>query len=252
VIFLYGIANKFVFPYCEGIPYDYWSQYVGIFGAFAEVAGYAIGIGFVIAFLFLLVTFFVEKHVGSFLIGSFVGSFLIAVTTILSLVSVAGLSILAGVNLTGFSNMSMVLSVGFSVEYSVHVATRWLRADADLVGIDRVEHTMSFLFLPTFMSFVSSLIGVVCLAFTEFEFNEVYFFRPLILVMPITYFFGCWWLPVAVSIGAMCCCLNLVYLMFACLLMLQLAHLNIGFGEQETSGESDNSGNSEKREEQTA
>jgi hypothetical protein len=250
VIFFHCIANKFVFPYFEGIPYDYWSQYVGIFGAFAEVAGYAVGIGFVIAFLFLLVTFSVEKHVGSskIIIGSFAGAFLIAVTTVLSLVSVAGLSVLAGVNLTGFSNMSMVLSVGFSVEYSVHVVTRWLRADASLVGIQRIEHTMSFLFLPTFMSFLSSLIGVACLAFTEFEFNEVFFFRPLILVMPITYFFGCWWLPVAVSIVAMCCCRNVLYLMYAYLLMLQLSHLNIGFSEQEVSGEDENSG---KREDQT-
>jgi predicted RND superfamily exporter protein len=185
-----------------GAPYDYWSQYVDIFKVFAEIAGIAVGIGFIISFLFLLLTFFVETHHGvcKIVCGSVVGALLIAITTVLSLVSVAGLTVLAGVNLTGFSNMSVVLSVGFSVEYSVHIVARWLRAGSHLTGIARVEHTMSFLMLPTFMSFLSSLIGVACLAFTEFEFNEVFFFRPLILVMPVTYFFGCWFLPVMVSL----------------------------------------------------
>jgi hypothetical protein len=93
--------------------------------------------------------------------------------------------------------MSFVLSVGFAVEYSVHIVARWLLANASFkTSLERVEHAMEFLFLPTFMSFVSSTIGVACLAFTDFEFNEIFFFRPLIIVMFVTYFFGCWWLPV--------------------------------------------------------
>lgn len=45
------------------------------------------------------------------------------------------------------------------------------------------------------MSFVSSTIGTICLAFTEFEFNHKYFFRPLMIVMFVSYWFGCWFLP---------------------------------------------------------
>mmetsp|Transcript_13946 Transcript_13946/g.26304 ORF Transcript_13946/g.26304 Transcript_13946/m.26304 type:complete len:113 (-) Transcript_13946:268-606(-) len=65
---------------------------------------------------------------------------------------------------------------------------------------ERVEYSMGFLFLPTFMSFVSSTIGVVCLAFTEFQFNRVYFFQPLMIVMFVTYFFGCFFLPALLSL----------------------------------------------------
>ena len=73
---------------------------------------------------------------------------------------------------------------GFAVEYAVHIIARWLRADmSHVTSLDRVEYTMSFLMLPTFMSFISSTIGVVCLAFTEFEFNQTFFFKPLIIVM---------------------------------------------------------------------
>ena len=144
------------------------------------------------------------------------GALLIAVTTILSLVAVSGLSALFDVSFTGFSIMSFVLSVGFSVEYSVHVVARWLRASPDLKSsLERVEYTMSFLMLPTFMSFVSSTIGVACLAFTEFEFNEVFFFRPLMIVMFVTYFYGCWWLPV-------------------CLTLLDFDQVKLGFDKQES------------------
>merc|ERR1712141_239354 len=97
--------------------------------------------------------------------------------------------------------MSYVLSVGFAVEYSVHIVSRWLFASPEYsTSLERVENAMEFLMLPTFMSFISSTIGVACLAFTEFEFNEIYFFRPLFIVMFVTYFYGCWWLPVFLTL----------------------------------------------------
>merc|ERR1712066_770465 len=112
-----------------------------------------------------------------------------------------GLSSLLKVNLTAFSVMSFVLSVGFVVEYAVHITHRFLMAPSNLESaVSRVEHAMSFLFIPTFMSFVSSTIGVVCLGFTKFEFNTVFFFRPLLIVMFITYFCGCYVLPLLLSL----------------------------------------------------
>jgi hypothetical protein len=160
-------------------------------------------IAFIVSFLFLLYKLLQEHHHGrtKVVAGSLAGASLIAVTTCLSLISVSGLGILANVNLTAFSVMSFVLSAGFAVEYSVHIVARWLRADAELTtSLDRVEYTMSFLMLPTFMSFASSTIGVACLAGTDFEFNEVFFFRPLIIVMFVTYFYGCWWLPALLTL----------------------------------------------------
>lgn len=143
--------------------------------------------------------------------ASLIGALMIFLTIVLSFVVVVGLSCAGGVSFTGFSNMSFVLSVGFSVEFAVHIVSRWMRCDASITsGLDRVRYTMSFLALPTFMSFVSSAIGVLCLKFTAFDFNETYFFSksprssssppntftgPLIIVMLVTYFFGCWWLP---------------------------------------------------------
>jgi predicted RND superfamily exporter protein len=163
-----------------------------------ELGGYSTLVGFFISFVFLFTKLSIEGLYSrrKIFFGSLIGAGLIAMTIILTLISVVGLSVLAGVSLTGFSNMSFVLSVGFAVEYSVHIIARWLRANSSYsTSLSRVQFTMSFLMLPTFMSFVSSTIGVVCLAFTEFNFNQTFFFKPLIIVMFTSYFFGCWWLP---------------------------------------------------------
>jgi hypothetical protein len=183
----------------SGIPFDYWTQYEDIFTVLVELSLAASAVGFGISWGFLFAKLSFEKRHAQRKIfwGSLIGALLITGTILTSLVTVIGLSVLADVSLTGFSNMSFVLSVGFAVEYSVHVVARWIRADNSMTtSLERVKHTMSFLMLPTFMSFVSSTIGVVCLAFTDFEFNQVFFFRPLLIVMMVTYFVGCYSLPV--------------------------------------------------------
>jgi hypothetical protein len=62
------------------------------------------------------------------------------------------------------------------------------------------RHAVSFLMIPTCMSFISSMIGVACLAFTEFDMVRVFAFQPLVIVMAVTYFNGCWWLPALLSL----------------------------------------------------
>ena len=186
----------------SGIPYSFWEQYFEIFEMLASLSGYATAVGFGIAVIFLFGKLYFERHhsTGRIIVGSVIGACLIAIAIIFTLVPVVGLSILAGVKLTGFSNVAFILSVGFAVEYSVHIVSRWIRADmSHATSLARVQHTMSFLMLPTFMSFVSSTIGVFFLAFTEFAFNQVYFFRPLIIVMFTSYWFGCWFLPVLLT-----------------------------------------------------
>jgi len=184
-------------------PFNYWEQYLSIENVLIEASAAAIGVGFCVAFIFLFGTL---KHDGEhsnkkILAGSALGATLIAMTTLISLVAVVGISVLLEVNMTAFSGMSYLLSVGFAVEYSVHIVHRYIKAPLSLHSpVERVEYAMSFLTLPTFMAFVSSTIGVACLAFTEFEFNYKFFFLPLITVMLVTYFVGCWSLPVVLTV----------------------------------------------------
>jgi len=190
-----------------GIPYDYWEQYLYVDEILVFIAGVSVAVGFGVAAIFLFSQLKYEQRrdqnshsTGKILVGSLAGAFLIAMTCVLTLIPVIGLSVLSNVNFTAFSNMSFVLSVGFAVEYSVHVVHRFLEAPLQIKNSkNRVEHTMSFLILPLTLSFISSTIGVVCLAFTEFEFNRTFFFRPLIIVMFTTYYYGCLFLPVLLS-----------------------------------------------------
>jgi multidrug efflux pump subunit AcrB len=135
-----------------GIPYDYWSQYEDIDMILLEIGGISIAVGFGIALIFLFFKINSERNhsTSNVFIGSLIGALLIAVTMILSIVAVVGLSVLADVTLTGFSVMSFVLSVGFVVEYTVHIIARWLRCDMSYdTSEKRVETTMSFLMIPT-------------------------------------------------------------------------------------------------------
>mmetsp|Transcript_5416 Transcript_5416/g.7833 ORF Transcript_5416/g.7833 Transcript_5416/m.7833 type:complete len:1444 (-) Transcript_5416:63-4394(-) len=186
-----------------GIPYNYWEQFLHIEEALLLASSVGVGIGFTVAFLFLFVMLTSEKEHSAVKVlgGSLLGSLLIALTILLSLVPVVGISVLAGVKITAFSVMSYLLSIGFVVEYSVHIVHRYMKAPNTLDSpVERVEYAMSFLSLPMFMAYVSSTLGVICLAFTEFEFNTVYFFIPLIIVMQVTFFFGCWFLPVILTL----------------------------------------------------
>lgn len=89
----------------SGIPYDYWTQYDDIFHVLIELCGYATLAGFCIAFAFLFAKTMSERNhpLGKIFAGSFVGAALIACTMIITLTTVVGLSLLAGVNMTGFS-----------------------------------------------------------------------------------------------------------------------------------------------------
>jgi len=84
--------------------------------------------------------------------------------------------------------------------YSVHVVQRFLSAPSTIKSsAERVEYTMKFLTQPLTLSFLSSTAGVACLSFTDFAFSERFFFRPLMIVMVITYFIGTFFLPILLT-----------------------------------------------------
>ena len=105
--------DEVVHCWLSGIPFDYWTQYVGISQVLLELCGYATLAGFVVSFLFLAIDISTEKHhpMSRILVGTLVGAALIAATIIMTLCTVIGVSSLSDVDLTGFSNMSFVLSV---------------------------------------------------------------------------------------------------------------------------------------------
>lgn len=196
--------NESIHCWMTGIPFDYWEQYLTVETVLVQLICASIAVGFGVAGLFLFVQLknSGESHSTSkIMLASLTGATLIAMTCILCVIPVVGISILAGVNLTAFSNMAFVLSIGFAVEYSVHVVHRFLTAPNRFENAeDRVMYTMEFLTMPLTLSFLSSVAGVACLAFTDFKFNEVFFFRPLMILMVVSYYIGTWFLPIALTV----------------------------------------------------
>jgi len=190
--------------FMAGVPFDYWEQYLTVDKLLLKLTTVSVAVGFAAATLFLFIMLDpadkVQFHLGNKILASFIGGLLIAITIIMSLIPVIGISFLAGVSLTAFSNMSFVLSVGFATEYSVHVVHRFLSVPTFIQSPnERVEYTMKFLAQPLTLSFLSSTVGVICLSFTEFNFSEQFFFRPLITVMVVTYFIGTFFLPILLT-----------------------------------------------------
>jgi hypothetical protein len=188
--------DKSLASWMSGIPFDYWEQYLSIVAVMLTIGGLSIAAGFVIsfAFIFMELSF---SHRGTCLkrlFASGLGALLIAIVSAVSLMSVVGFCGLAGVQLSGFTAISCVMSTGLAVEYSVHVVHRFLEAPPSS-AVARIHHAMEWLFSPSAMAFVTSAVSVLMMAFSEFRFVRLYFFAPLACAVLTSYIFGAFTLP---------------------------------------------------------
>ena len=186
----------------SGIAYEYYEQYLTIDQWLLTVTGSAIAIGFAVAFAFLFLSS--SGAPGAKFAASVFGAFAISLVSVLGVITVCGLCAALEIKLCGFSAMSITLSIGFAVEYSVHVTFHFLSAPATAPK-ERIEHAMGKLFAPTLMAFLSSAIGIIMLGFTKFMFIKLYFFIPLLLTLFVTYFYGTFLLPVVLQYAPVAC-----------------------------------------------
>jgi hypothetical protein len=180
----------------SGIPFDYWEQYLNIFEVMVTVGGLSILVGFAISFIFIFTELSTGKRGTCLrrLLASGFGALLIAVVSAASLFTVVGLCSLAKIQLSGFTAMSCVMSIGLVVEYAVHVIHRFLEAPQE-TAVGRMQHAMEWLFSPIAMAFLTSAVSILMMAFSKFQFVRLYFFAPLAFAVLITYFFGSFSLP---------------------------------------------------------
>jgi len=186
----------------SGIGYNYFEQYVNIETFSREITFTALSGAAGCSFVFFTLDFLFGSgksspmHFTTKIFAAWLCTFLIAITCIFSIFVTAGVSAMLDVNLTAFSIVSYVLAVGYSVEYSVHVVHRYFTSPLSLETADeRLLATMRFLTLPTLLAFLSSTIGIACMAGTDIKFVLTYFFKPLITAMFVTYFAGVFLLP---------------------------------------------------------
>jgi len=143
-----GLPN---FP--EGIAFKFWEQYLTLRRHLLVALATVIGAVFVVISLLLL--------------NPWASAVVVLVLTLL-VVELAGLMGLAGLKLNAVSAVSLITAVGIGVEFTVHVSLSFLTT---LGARDRrVARTLGHMFIPVLHGGLSTLLGVVMLAFSEFEF----------------------------------------------------------------------------------
>uniref|UniRef100_A0A914UIW1 SSD domain-containing protein n=1 Tax=Plectus sambesii TaxID=2011161 RepID=A0A914UIW1_9BILA len=112
-------------------------------------------------------------------------------------VGVIGYMTLWGVNLDAISMINLVISIGFSVDFSAHVTYGYVVSNEDN-PTDRVRMALSELGWPVVQGGVSTLLGM-CMLATVDAYMIVTFFKTVVLVITIGLLHALVFLPVLLS-----------------------------------------------------
>jgi predicted RND superfamily exporter protein len=110
---------------------------------------------------------------------------------------------IVGVKLNPISAVTLITAVGIGVEFTAHVVLAFLTS----LGTrdDRMVACMEHMFVPVLHGCLSTLLGIIMLAFSEFEFIVIYFFVVMSALIIIGMINGLALFPVLLSlIGPSC------------------------------------------------
>lgn len=103
-----------------------------------------------------------------------------------------------GVNLDSISMINLIMCIGFSVDFSAHISYAYISCEAKTPA-ERVSNSLYSLGLPIFQGSVSTILGIVALAFAP-SYVFLTFFKTVFLVMLFGATHGVLLLPVLLSI----------------------------------------------------
>ncbi|CAG2101269.1 unnamed protein product [Medioppia subpectinata] len=117
-------------------------------------------------------------------------------------IGVIGYMTLWGVNLDSISMINLIMCIGFSVDFSAHISYAYISCYEDDPK-EKVKSALYSLGLPIFQGSVSTVLGIIALAFAP-SYVFVTFFKTVFLVMLFGATHGVLLLPVLLSITDMC------------------------------------------------
>jgi len=135
----------------------------------------------------------------SLLLGlSWVGALLVAAFSTLTLVEIYGSLAIFGLQYQSLVAISMLMSLGITVEFIVHP----LAAYEFAVGTaeERISEAMRQTAVPVLWGGVSSFLGVLMMAFSDFEYVVKYFFVIYVLIVGLGCFNGLVFLPAVLAL----------------------------------------------------
>ncbi|KAJ6224071.1 hypothetical protein RDWZM_002616 [Blomia tropicalis] len=117
-------------------------------------------------------------------------------------IGVIGYMTLWNVNLDSISMINLIMCIGFSVDFSAHISYAYYSCDEDRPR-DRVRSALASLGMPIFQGSVSTVLGIIALAFAP-SYVFVTFFKTVFLVMLFGATHGILLLPVLLSLTDIC------------------------------------------------
>ncbi|KAM8930314.1 protein patched homolog 2 [Pelodytes ibericus] len=172
-----------VYSYPSGYPFLFWEQYIGLRHWFLLAISIVLACTFLVCAILLL---------NPWTAGIIV--FILAMMT----VELFGIMGLIGIKLSAIPVVILIASVGIGVEFTVHVALGFLTAigDRNQRSVLALEH----MFAPVLDGAISTLLGVLMLAGSEFDFILRYFFAVLTILTILGLLNGLVLLPVLLSL----------------------------------------------------
>nr|XP_037854602.1 protein patched homolog 2 isoform X2 [Chlorocebus sabaeus] len=172
-----------VHAYPSGSPFLFWEQYLGLRRCF------------LLAVCILLVCTFLVCAL--LLLNPWTAGLIVLVLAMMT-VELFGIMGFLGIKLSAIPVVILVASVGIGVEFTVHVALGFLttQGSRNLRAARALEHT----FAPVTDGAISTLLGLLMLAGSHFDFIVRYFFAALTVLTLLGLLHGLVLLPVLLSI----------------------------------------------------
>ncbi|KAG5285539.1 hypothetical protein AALO_G00004540 [Alosa alosa] len=176
-------SRKGIQNYPNGYPFLFWEQYIGLRHWFLLAVSVVLACTFLVCALLLL---------NPWTAGVIV--FILAMMT----VELFGIMGLIGIKLSAIPVVILIASVGIGVEFTVHIALGFLTAIGD--RNTRSAVSLEHMFAPVMDGAISTLLGVLMLAGSEFDFIMRYFFAVLAILTLLGILNGLVLLPVLLSL----------------------------------------------------
>ncbi|XP_010787823.1 protein patched homolog 1-like, partial [Notothenia coriiceps] len=168
--------------YPNGYPFLFWEQYVSLRHWLLLCISVVLACTFLVCALFLL--------------NPWTAGIIVLVLSLMT-VELFGFMGLMGIKLSAVPVVILIASVGIGVEFTVHVALAFLTAIGD--RHKRAVLALEHMFAPVLDGAFSTLLGVLLLAGSEFDFIVRYFFAVLAILTVLGVLNGLVLLPVLLS-----------------------------------------------------
>lgn len=173
-----GLDN---FP--QGLAFTFWEQYLSL----------RINLFFAI----VIIAFAVFAVISLLMFNPWAAA-MVMVIVVTTTVELGGFMGLVGIKMNPISAVTLITAVGIAVEFTAHVVLSFITS---LGTVDeRLQSCLEHMFVPVFHGAISTLLGIVMLVFSQFDFVIKYFFVVMSVLVLIGIFNGLCLLPVLLTI----------------------------------------------------